>query len=164
MEQTETVTYAELNDAAHSVANKLGIPGEWRMVSDAIRDVLGEMGETVEREPQKRKDESLHAEVAADLMLSWCLAKAWEQSRDGDITGVAQDVAASLGVPNEWPLVHDTILATLVTRGVMVDTEQEKSGVCEIAGDTVYWWENNAETCWTSEKPDWWPVLEITNV
>ena len=63
---------------------------------------------------QTEKDESLHAEVAANLMLLLSLTNVGDRSRDGDITGVAEDIAASLGVPNEWPLVHDTILATLV--------------------------------------------------
>ena len=65
---------------------------------------------------QTEKDESLHAEVDANLRLLLFLTNVWDRSKDGDITGVAEDIAASLGEPNEWPLVHDTILATLVTQ------------------------------------------------
>ena len=47
---------------------------------------------------QTEKDESLHAEVAANLMLLLSLTNVGDRSRDGDITGVAEDIAASLGV------------------------------------------------------------------
>lgn len=26
----------------------------------------------------------------------------------------------------------------------------------DFRGDTIYWWNNNAETCWQIDQPDWW--------
>lgn len=28
-------------------------------------------------------------------------------------------------------------------------------GILTVCGDTAYWWSNNSETEWSSDKPDW---------
>lgn len=85
--------------------------------------------------------------------------KAGDYSEGYNIDCLADDVIRDYGIDKEKQTLKTEIIEGLKE---MSETVYEKDGMrFGFAEDDnedieIYWWDNNAETCWTSETPRWW--------
>lgn len=87
------------------------------------------------------------------------VAVAWHaagQHRDGHNIGcLAEDMTSDRDAATAWRRMIVRALAA----------ESDWTGDCGAGdggriddhdGEAIYWWDNNAETAWTSDRPEWW--------
>jgi hypothetical protein len=75
-----------------------------------------------------------------------------------DITGLCHIIANDTGC--DWNDLRADVLYGLEQASEAYhqgdSAELACCGYCRFGDEDCYWWHNGAETCWSSDKPDWW--------
>lgn len=106
---------------------------------------------------EKRNMNSVNVADRVLLTLIWDC-----NDRDESLNATAQRLAARVE-SHEAATLRDQIVIALVECGQECrQPGKTQAGTVEFDGETVYWWRDHTDTCWTSERPDWWQARKYT--